>query len=426
MLCSAKMSCAPQRCRPWGLWTSRLCSAKMSSGGCGPRRAPWPVGLKHQDLSPGPLARLGWAAGSQTARSSWWRPPSKGLRLTATPYSTAGQISTSSCPGVVYAVRRGLESGQMSPRMTALFLPAAAVLALALSFGPPRAFATASGLMQTPYKRTGGSLRVRTGAGTTSSVDFDRRGLPLRHIRLSVPVTDGSLGAGVVVERLQVGGGWLPVDAAGAGVGRDASEPSELLVLLRSGWERDASYGVGLSSSLTDGAGRSFMAGGGESSHTLEWTVPTGTPEISEPPVIFEQRFGLRYESHLAAADTVGGRFPGGQTTLFQGLWTDPVTGIAYARARWYDSRNASWLSADPLANVDSPNLEGRTATQIRDRFALPGSPKYISDVNVPAGIQLRVGTVGGQPGWGAGGGILYELLGRLPGSALTNRRLIP
>ncbi|MCP4897523.1 MAG: hypothetical protein GY906_11175, partial [bacterium] len=35
------------------------------------------------------------------------------------------------------------------------------------------------------------------------------------------------------------------------------------------------------------------------------------------------------------------GRFPGGQNLLFQGLWTDPVTGLSYARNRWYDARNA-------------------------------------------------------------------------------------
>ncbi len=42
---------------------------------------------------------------------------------------------------------------------------------------------------------------------------------------------------------------------------------------------------------------------------------------------------------------------------VFQGLWTDPVTGIAYARNRWYDARTASWLSEDPMGAVDSPNL---------------------------------------------------------------------
>ena len=41
----------------------------------------------------------------------------------------------------------------------------------------------------------------------------------------------------------------------------------------------------------------------------------------------------------------------------FQGLWTDPVTGISYARNRWYDARTASWLSEDPKGAIDSPNL---------------------------------------------------------------------
>ncbi len=54
----------------------------------------------------------------------------------------------------------------------------------------------------------------------------------------------------------------------------------------------------------------------------------------------------------------------------FQGLWTDPVTGIAYARNRWYDARNASWLSEDPKGAVDSSNLyafEGRGPHAGRD-----------------------------------------------------------
>ena len=42
---------------------------------------------------------------------------------------------------------------------------------------------------------------------------------------------------------------------------------------------------------------------------------------------------------------------------FFQGLWTDPVTGISYARNRWYDARTASWLSPDPMGAIDSPNL---------------------------------------------------------------------
>ncbi len=40
-----------------------------------------------------------------------------------------------------------------------------------------------------------------------------------------------------------------------------------------------------------------------------------------------------------------------------KGLWTDPVTGMSYARARWLDTRTATWLSEDPAGAVDSPNL---------------------------------------------------------------------
>jgi len=42
---------------------------------------------------------------------------------------------------------------------------------------------------------------------------------------------------------------------------------------------------------------------------------------------------------------------------LVQGAWTDPATGLAYHRARWYDPRNGVWLSEDPEGNVDSENL---------------------------------------------------------------------
>lgn len=48
---------------------------------------------------------------------------------------------------------------------------------------------------------------------------------------------------------------------------------------------------------------------------------------------------------------------PGGQTAGYHGLWTDPLTGLVYARARWYDPSAPGWLSPDPQMDVDSPNL---------------------------------------------------------------------
>jgi RHS repeat-associated protein len=74
--------------------------------------------------------------------------------------------------------------------------------------------------------------------------------------------------------------------------------------------------------------------------------------------VLFENgEAGFDFDSVAAASSDLDGRFPGGQNCLFQGLWTDPVTGISYARNRWYDARTASWLSEDPKGAVDSPNL---------------------------------------------------------------------
>jgi RHS repeat-associated protein len=90
---------------------------------------------------------------------------------------------------------------------------------------------------------------------------------------------------------------------------------------------------------------------------SLEWRVPEAPASGPIPAVLFDKKLATRFESWESATSNIGDRFPGGQTALFQGLWTDPVTGMAYARARWYDARNATWLSEDPLADVDSPNL---------------------------------------------------------------------
>jgi filamentous hemagglutinin len=67
--------------------------------------------------------------------------------------------------------------------------------------------------------------------------------------------------------------------------------------------------------------------------------------------------------------------------------------------------------------------ISGLSPAQIKERFALPELPEYISEVHVPRGTRLRVGTVGRQPGWGGGGGTQYELLDRLPEKAFKNRR---
>lgn len=70
-------------------------------------------------------------------------------------------------------------------------------------------------------------------------------------------------------------------------------------------------------------------------------------------------------------------------------------------------------------------DIEGLTARQIKDKFALPEIPTYISDVYVPAGTKITVGKVAPVKGWGNGGGIQYEMMmkNRLPGEAFKNMR---
>ena len=225
---------------------------------------------------------------------------------------------------------------------------------------------------------------VETSAGTVEQTVADpalAAGGALR-ISLSIPAAESSLAAGVVVERLEGGSGWVPVDGTEAVVARDAAEPGEVLVLLRNGWERGVSYRALLTPSLVDAAGRSFG-----DSENLEWSIPLPTPEIDEPPVIFERRFSVGYESYVAAGDTVGGRFPGGQTSLFQGLWTDPVTGVAHARARWYDARNATWLSEDPYDDFDSPNLYAFVGWQ--PNMATDPSGEITTDTALDVGMTV-------------------------------------
>ena len=61
----------------------------------------------------------------------------------------------------------------------------------------------------------------------------------------------------------------------------------------------------------------------------------------------------LNADKHLEGSDLR----PKLHRPSFQGLWTDPVSGLSYARNRWYDARSSSWLSEDPMGAVDSVNL---------------------------------------------------------------------
>ena len=65
------------------------------------------------------------------------------------------------------------------------------------------------------------------------------------------------------------------------------------------------------------------------------------------------------------------------------------------------------------------------TAEQIKDKFALPATPRYKTDVKIPSGTKLRTGEVNPVEGWGRGGGTQYDLMGQRIGE-FTNERLLP
>lgn len=75
-----------------------------------------------------------------------------------------------------------------------------------------------------------------------------------------------------------------------------------------------------------------------------------------------------------------------------------------------------SWL-------MRKKDVDGLTALQIKEKFALPDLPTKISEVHVPAGTRVRVGIASSQKGWGIGGGMQYELIDKIPLSSFKNTR---
>ncbi|GEM_PF-479547 len=70
-------------------------------------------------------------------------------------------------------------------------------------------------------------------------------------------------------------------------------------------------------------------------------------------------------------------------------------------------NRVRSWI-------MKEEQIEGLTAAQIKDKFALPIEPTHVCDVNVPANTKIRVGTAAEQPGFGGkGGSIQFDLMNK-------------
>jgi len=190
-----------------------------------------------------------------------------------------------------------------------------------------------------------GATRTQTVADATTAASGMLR------VVLSLPAESATLGSVLSVETSITKDVWSPVAESQYAIGQKPERPEEIDVLPLSGWNRGASYRVTLAPSLTDKVGRAMG-----SQQSFEWPIP-GSGDVA-----FEKSFPLNYETYLAAGESAGGAFVGGQPMGFQGAYSDNLTGLQYKRARFYDPRTLEFLSEDSAMDRDSPNLYTYTA----------------------------------------------------------------
>jgi len=167
------------------------------------------------------------------------------------------------------------------------------------------------------------------------------------------PLASASLASGLVLEQWDAAAGsWQTAPRTDFAIGTADDDPTDLRVMRLAGWAKATRYRITLLPSITDTFGRGLILPEGERQGVV---VELAVPEDGTTPPSYARSFALAYDKD--ASDTLAGAFPGGQTFGFQGAWTDPATGLAYHRARWYDAANATWLSEDPLQDLDSPNF---------------------------------------------------------------------
>jgi len=179
-------------------------------------------------------------------------------------------------------------------------------------------------------------------------------------VSTSMALDEATLAAGVTLMRCDPG--CVALGPAEVVVVQDESDATLLYIMPVAGWLENLTYNLELNNGLADAYGRAFIVPGGGGGYTVDIAISADSVEATDDPLpSLPREIPLIFDNVDAASVTLDcdGEpcFPGGLNLLFQGLWTDPVTGISYARNRWYDARTASWLSEDPLGAVDSPNL---------------------------------------------------------------------
>lgn len=71
-------------------------------------------------------------------------------------------------------------------------------------------------------------------------------------------------------------------------------------------------------------------------------------------------------------------------------------------------------------------DIEGLTPAQIKDKFALPGMPSHVVELELPSGTQLITGPCNPLEGWGRGGGTQYFITGEKSHKYSNIRELPP
>ncbi len=170
---------------------------------------------------------------------------------------------------------------------------------------------------------------------------------------LSLTLDPETLGQGVPIETWSsADNAWQRVPAGRFLLALDQDRPTSISVLPLDGWPKETRYRIRLTSDLLDDLERPFRAPDGGVSFDVLLEIPADG--LTHP--VYDRTIPTTFDTARAASDTVGGRVPGGMNLLHAGAWTDPVSGLQYLRARWYDPRTGTFLSEDPAGDVDSPN----------------------------------------------------------------------
>ena len=138
---------------------------------------------------------------------------------------------------------------------------------------------------------------------------------------------------------------WMPSDQYTTSIKSDEPGVPLVVFLPYAGWRTDALYAIRVKPTVLDLLGRPAV----EDETTWVFSVKRGADDSTELNAQVVTR-------KVGATHTVDVAIPGGQDLLFQGAWTDPVTGLAYHRGRWYDPRTGSFVSPDPEGDIDSVN----------------------------------------------------------------------